>query len=171
MVAKLRTYIYGKKNLSRSLMVAKLPTYIYIYVLSRSLMVAKLPTFIDIHMFSQGHSWWQNSRLLYMVKKQFSQGHSWWQNSRLIYIYVLSRSLMVAKSSQLLYLVYIYMFSQNWYTTNEKEHIAHHIKHFEVSPKKQGKLRTKFVRSFQKHWKNNTKFIRKFFEISNGHLF
>ena len=100
--------------------------YRYTYVLSRSLMVAKLPTFI-------------------YGKKQFSQGHSWWQNSRL------SRSLMVAKSSQLLYLVYIYMFSQNWYTTNEKEHIAHHIKHFEVSPKKQGKLRTKFVRSFQKH--------------------
>ena len=47
--------------------------------------------------------------------------------------------------------IYIYMFSQNWYTTNETEHIAHHIKHFEVSPKKQGKLRTKFVRSFQKH--------------------
>ena len=138
-------YIYGKKNLSRSLMVAKLPIYIYIYifffcslkvthggkttdfyrytyVLSRSLMVAKLPTFI-------------------YGKKQFSQGHSWWQNSRL------SRSLMVAKSSQLLY----FMFSQNWYTTNEKEHIAHHIKHFEASPKKQGKLRTKFVRSFQKH--------------------
>ena len=42
---------------------------------------------------------------------------------------------------------------KKWNTTNEKEHIAHHIKHFEVSPKKQGKLRTKFVRSFQKHWK------------------
>ena len=163
-------YIYGKKNLSRSLM------------------VAKLPTFIDIHMFSQGHSWWQNSRLLYMVKKtilsrslmvaklptfiygkkkQFSQGHSWWQNSRL--------SLKVThggkKLPTFIFGIYIYMFSQNWYTTNEKEHIAHHIKHFEVSPKKQGKLRTKFVRSFQKHWKNHTKFIRNFFEISNGHLF
>ena len=39
-------------------------------------MVAKLPAFIDIHMSSQGYSWWQNFRLLYMVKKQFSQGHS-----------------------------------------------------------------------------------------------
>ena len=145
MVAKLRTFIYMVKKISQghswwqnsrfiyiyifffcSLKVTHggktTDFYRYTYVLSRSLMVAKLPTFI-------------------YGKKQFSQGHSWWQNSRL------SRSLMVAKSSQLLY----FMFSQNWYTTNEKEHIAHHIKHFEASPKKQGKLRTKFVRSFQKH--------------------
>ena len=125
-------------------------------------MVAKIPTFIDIHMFSQGHSWWQNYRLLYMVKKQFSQGHSWWQNSRLIYIYVLSRSLMVAKSSQLLYLVYIYMFSQNWYTTNEKEHIAHHIKHFQVSPKTRqtsNEVCSKFSKTLEH--------IRSSFEISS----
>ena len=167
MVAKRRTFIYMVKKISQghSWWQNSRLIYIYIYVLSRSLMVAKLPTFIDIHMFSQGHSWWQNSRLLYMVKKNNSlkvthggetpdsQGHSWWQKAPNLYIW------------------YIYMFSQNWYTTNEKEHIAHHIKHFEVSPKKQGKLRPKFVRSFQKHWKNHTKFIRNFFEISNGHLF
>ena len=165
-------YIYGKKiSQGHSWWQNSRHIYIYIYVLSRSLMVAKLPTFIDIHMFSQGHSWWQNYRLLYMVKKQFSQGHSWWQNSRLIYICSLKVTHGGKKLPTFIFGIYIYMFSQNWYTTNEKEHIAHHIKHFQVSPKKQGKLRTKFVRSFQKHWKNHTKFIRNFFEISNGHLF
>ena len=72
--------------------------YIYIFLPSRSLMVAKLPTFIDIHLFSQGHSWWQNSRLLYMVKNNSlkvthggktpdSQGHSWWQKAPNFYIW------------------------------------------------------------------------------------
>ena len=80
---------------------------------------------------------------------------------------------MVAKSSQLFYLVYIYiyMFSQNWYTTNEKEPIAHHIKHFEVSPKKTRQTSNEVCSKFSKTLENHTKFIRKFFEISNGYLF
>ena len=74
MVAKLPTFIYMVKKSLKVTHGGKTPDlyiyiyilYIYIYKLSRSLMVAKLPTFIDIHMFSQGHSWWQNSRLLYI---------------------------------------------------------------------------------------------------------
>ena len=131
-------------------------------------MVAKLPTFIDIHMFSQGHSWWQNSRLLYMVKKQFSQGHSWWQNSRLIYIYVFSQGhswWQKAPNFYIWYIYYIYMFSQNWYTTNEKEHIAHHIKHFEVSPKNKANFERSLFEVFKnigKPYEVHSKFLRNF---------
>ena len=106
-VVELSTFTCAIYVLSRSLMVVTPAFYLHVVYIC-SLKVTHggnsrlLPT-SGVHMFSQGHSWWQNSGLLYKWYKKslkvthggktpdlyiyiymFSQGHSWWQNYRLL---------------------------------------------------------------------------------------